>query len=295
MSTNNNNENGLALLDRESTVERFAKIFSGVHGVSLERAAQLFEVEKFSFQRTLTEKAIEGVSDVSKFGVFLDVISNGLSFSGQMNHVYMMSRNVKTGKKGADGKDIYEKRLVYSTAPDGKIFLAQKAGSIERVTKPTIVYDCDTYGVTDTDGVKKITYVKKQRQPNSKIVAGFVYVVFADGSREPFDMDLDDIDRLKAYSSRNNKKWVNGAYQAGDPNPLYTSHHGGIDPGFFGAKLINGALKNIRKAGMQGQHEVEDIEYEAVPNTQAFTGADESEPDTDDQPPTNTDETPESF
>jgi len=292
-----NTNNQVSVLDQPSTAERFAKIFSGVHGVGLERAAQMFEVERLAVTRELSEKAIDGVSEISKAGVFLDVITNGLSFSGQMKHVYMMSRNVKTGKKGPDGKDIYEKRLVYSTAPDGKIFLCQRAKSIERVTKPVIVYDCDTYSVTDTGGVKKITYVKKERQPNSKIVAGFVYLVFPDGSREPFDMDLDDIARLRGYSARNNRKWVNGRWETGDPNPLYSSHNGGIDPGFFGAKLINFALKNIRKAGVQSEYETEDIEYEPVVDPASPEFQPDAEPEIQpDNPATDPlDENPDSF
>ena len=191
-----NEERQIALIDKPETGQRFALIFSAVHSVPLKEAEQMFEVEKFSFKRALSEKAIEGVTDLSKMGVFLDVISNGLSFSGQMQHVYMQTRNVKTGKKGSDGKDIYEKRLVYSTAPDGKIYLAEKAGSISRVGKPTIAYDCDTYMVEDIDGRKKITYKKAAHRPaDAKIVGGFIYVTFPDGAVEPYDMDMDDVER----------------------------------------------------------------------------------------------------
>lgn len=257
----------LSLIDRPGTAERFAKIFAAVHGVDIARAAQMFEVEAFSFKRKLSESAIVDVTDISRMGVFLDVISNGLSFSGQMNHVYMIARKVKTGKKDDKGKDIYEKRLTYSTAPDGKIYMAQKAGSIDRVTKPVIVYEGDTWGVQETEGVARLTYVKRQPRSSNKIIAGFVYIVFPDGAREPFWMDVDDIERLKNYSAKNNRKWENGGWVTGDPNALYSSEHGGIDAGFFGAKLINFALKNIRRAGLQGVYETEDIEATYVADT----------------------------
>lgn len=264
MSATNNE---LSIIDKKETAERFAKIFSGVHNVDIARAAQMFEVEKFSFVRFLEEKAIEGVTDLSKMGVFLDVISNGLSFSGQMTHVYMMSKNVKTGRKEG-GKDVYEKRLVYQTAPDGKIYLAQKAGSIDRVTKPVIVYDCDEWGVSDTGGKIKLHYVKSaHRPPDAKIIAGFIYVIFPNDIREPFYMDMDDIDRLKLYSARNNRKWDGTKFVTGDPNALYTSHKGQIDPGFFASKLINFSMKNIRRAGLSSPNEVDDVEFEYVPDT----------------------------
>jgi hypothetical protein len=283
-------EKQLSLIDRPGTAERFAKIFAAVHGVDLARAAQMFEVERFSFMRKLSEAAIVDVTDVSRMGVFLDVISNGLSFSGQMNHVYMMARNVKTGRK-ENGKDVYEKRLTYSTAPDGKIYMAQKAGSIERVTKPVIVYEGDTWGVQQTEGVATITYVKRQPRSSNKIIAGFVYVIFPDGAREPFWMDADDIERLKAYSAKNNRKWDEGSrkYVTGDPNALYSSEHGGIDAGFFGAKLINFALKNIRRAGLQGVYETEDIEYQAIDQPSPAEVIDNPSPEFQ------ADEEPESF
>src|SRR5579859_5805439 len=100
-------DNELSLIDRPDTQDRFVKIFSAVHNMPMERASNMFEVEKFSFQQELLEKAIEGVSDLSKMGVFLDVISNGLSFSRQLKHVFLMTRSVKTGRKDGNGKDIY--------------------------------------------------------------------------------------------------------------------------------------------------------------------------------------------
>jgi recombinational DNA repair protein RecT len=273
-------EKAISLIDRPGTAERFAKIFAAVHGVDLARAAQMFELEAFSFKRKLSESAIVDVTDISRMGVFLDVISNGLSFSGQMNHVYMMTRNVKTGRK-ENGKDVYEKRLTYSTAPDGKIYMAQKAGSIERVTKPIIVYEGDTWGVQQTEGLATITYQKRQPRSSNKIIAGFVYVIFPDGAREPFWMDADDIERLKAYSAKNNRKWDENSrkYVTGDPNALYSSEHGGIDAGFFGAKLINFALKNIRRAGLQGVYETEDIEYQAIDQPHADQVVDTPSPE----------------
>jgi hypothetical protein len=134
-----------------------------------------------------------------------------------------------------------------------------------------------------------ITYVKRQPRSSNKIIAGFVYVIFPDGVREPFWMDVDDIERLKQYSARNNRKWENGGWVTGDPNALYSSEHGGIDAGFFGAKLINFALKNIRRAGLQGVYETEDIEYQAIDQPHADQVADTPSPEF------TPDEEPESF
>jgi RecT family len=254
----------LSLIDRPGTAERFAKIFAAVHGVDLARAAQMFEVERFGFLRELSEKGVGGdCTEVSKMGVFLDVISNGLSFSGQLKHVYMMTRNVKDGKGG------FQKRLVYSTSPDGKTFLAQKAGSIDRVTKPIMVYEGDDFGIgTKENGEPVVIHKPKIPRTSNKLIAGYVYIVFPDGAREPYWMDMADMDRLKKYSAKNNRGEANALYSAGES--------GQPDAGFFGAKLINFALKNIRRAGLTGQFEVEDIDYVDTP-TAEFTPDKESE------------------
>jgi hypothetical protein len=77
------------------------------------------------------------------------------------------------------------------------------------------------------------------------------------GKREPYWMDLSDIQRLAGYSAKQNAKWDAAKKEKvpGDPNALYNVN-GQIDPGFFGAKLINFALKNVRKSVITSQFEV---------------------------------------
>lgn len=231
-------------IEAPETVERFAKIFGAVQKLNTEEAKQTHAVESFHFLKEITEKNLHDVSPISAMGVFLDVVSNGLSFASGAKHVYLMTRNVNVGTKD---QPRWEKRLVYSTSPDGKIFQAQRAGSIEYVTKPVIVYEGDDFAVsTNEHGEQIIRHQVKFPRASQKIVAGYVYVVFKGGKREPFWMDQQDIERLKGYSAKQNK---------GNANALYNVN-GQIDPGFFGAKLINFALKNVRKSGIASQFEV---------------------------------------
>jgi recombinational DNA repair protein RecT len=219
----------------------------------------MYEVEKFHFMRELAEKQIgQDVTAISAMGVFLEVVGNGMSFSQASKHVYIMSRSVKT----ANG---YEKRLVYSTSPDGKIFQCQRAGSIDYVTKPVIVYEGDEFGIgTNDQGNQIVRHTVKVPRASQKIIAGYVYVVYKNGTREPFWMDMNDIERLKGYSAKQNRD--RGA------NALYASGvDGQIDTGFFGAKLISFALKNVRRSVISAQHEVDEeimeqaVTYEQLP------------------------------
>jgi recombinational DNA repair protein RecT len=233
-------------IESEQMLQKFTQIFSAVQKVGKGDAEDMYRVESFHFMKELTEKGLQDVSPISAMGAFLDVVSNGLSFASSAKHVYLMTRNVNTAPKNEAPK--WERRLVYSTSPDGKIYQAQRSGAIEYVTKPVIVYEGDEFAVgTNESGEQIIRHQVKFPRSSQKIVAGYVYVVFKGGKREPYWMDLNDIKRLAGYSAKQNK---------GTANALYGGESGQIDTGFFGAKLINFALKNVRKSGTASQFEV---------------------------------------
>lgn len=235
-------------IKNQETEARFSKIFSAVHKCTPEQGKGMHEAESFSFLKELTEKNITDVTPVSAMGVYLDVVRNGLSFSSASKHVYLMARSVKNGNN-------WEKRLVWDTTQDGKIYQCQKSGSINRVTKPVICYEGDTFEEVMENGVTNVIY--KRGRTGDKVIGGFVYVVFPDGTREAVVMYPEDIERLKGYSARQNKD--RGA------NALYSSAPGGqIDPGFFASKLIKFALKNVRKSGVVSEYQQEIEQSDAI-------------------------------
>lgn len=235
-------------IDAAPTVDKFKKMFMAVHKVDEQSATQMFEVEKFSFLKEVNERGLIDVTPISAMGVFLDITSNGLSFGSSAKHVYLMTRNVKNAAGG------YEKRLVYSTSPDGKIYQAQRSGAIDYVTKPVLIYEGDDFGIsTNEHGEQIIRHTIKFPRASQKIIAGYVYTVYKGGKREPFWMDVNDIERLKGYSAKNNGR----SGQPGTANALYTSNSGQIDTGFFSSKLISFALKNVRKSALPSQYEVQ--------------------------------------
>lgn len=285
-------------IESPKTEARFIQIFQGIHRVDANRAQGMFQTERFNFMRQLQERNIPGnITELSARGVFLEVVSNGMNFSEQSKHVYLMSRKVNIAPKGKPKQ--YEMRLVYSTQPDGKIFICQRAGSIKDVTKPVMVYEGDDWDQELAPDGKQILVHKRKKPRGTKIIAGYIFIIHPDGYREPFWMEIEDIERLKGYSSRNNAQWDDDAKKMvpGPANALYTSNGGQIDPGFFGAKLINFGLKNKRKARYVNEHEVDDDDaytpdiyippsHQLTDDAPAYTA--DTEPDTTDAEPVTT-------
>lgn len=253
----------------EKTKEKFTALFMGIHKCSKEQAEQIFQNETFSFLKIREENPdLLDCTPLSTMGCFLEAVNSGLSFSKAKGHVYLSFRNITVKK----GKDSYkEKRLVWDASPDGHVYLRQRVGSVQSVTTPKMVYDCDDYRITEGDNPTIFHAPKLPRPSNSQIVFGYCYVIDEKGNKNPFWIDADGIDRLKKFSEKNNGEWVqdNGKWKKipGKANELYTSHHGGIDPGFFAAKLKKFAVKDYRKSELPawvGEH-MADIDSPSEP------------------------------
>lgn len=212
------------------TIDKFVAVFAAKNGVDQQTALHTYEMEKLHFMTQLQD--IRTCSMVSTLQCFLEVVGNGLSFNQTNKHVYLMPRG---------------ERLTYQVSANGMIYQAKQAGSIKRVEKPVIVYEGDELKREYVDGKLQINYTPADRTGNEKIVGGFVYIVYTDDSREGIYMDYPAIERLAKYSAKQNK---------GKANVLYSSNDGQIDEGFFQTKLIKYALKNVRKNGSYGTHEV---------------------------------------
>jgi len=92
----------------ESAKDKFVKICQAARKVDFETAEQVFEVEKFNFLKSIEEggEYMQSCTQLSMTGVFLEVVSNGLSFDRAARQVYIIPRSVKVGNR-------YEKRLGY--------------------------------------------------------------------------------------------------------------------------------------------------------------------------------------
>lgn len=255
-------------IDGEATADKFAMVVSAAGKMPIEDARKVYEVEKLNFLKMLGENTAlpANITPISAAGVFLEVVGNGLSFSSTAKHVFCLSRNVK------NSAGQYEARLYFQPQPSGHIFLAEQAGSINRMEDPIVVYEGDKFECgTDQNNKKWISHTKSYPRKSSVIMLVYCVVIYPDGSREPFWLDIDDMKRLAGFSEKQNSKWVNGQRQRGKANALYTSGaNGQPDEGFWKSKVINFALKNKRKkplqfkqflAGNEEAEETENVEY----------------------------------
>lgn len=243
-----------AQFDKPETSDKFKKFYLAMNkGVDETTAAQQYELEKFNFLNEIHTKGYNDCTQISIMGVFLDVMSAGLTFNKQAQHVYMMTRNVEV-KQPNGQKSIWEKRLVFQIQADGKEFLAIKAGSISRTTKPIIVYRGDKWGKRTNEKGEMIPVYEYNENHTDEIIAGFIGLKYPDGSNDFYFMEKEDIDRLKAYSKKQNER--NKDVEKRVPNPLYSSNNGQIDIGFFKTKLMTHALNHIGKAPIAKANEV---------------------------------------
>lgn len=219
--------------------EKFVSIYQAVHKVDNESAKNFFEVEAFNFKKRIEENDyLKDCTELSIAGVFLEVISNGLSFDKSANHVYLIPRSVKVGDK-------WEKRLTYTEAADGLVYLTKSAGSIESASV-SLVYDGDDISVITENNHKIINHKPAIPRASNKIIGGFAIITLnKNGDTDAFWMDVSEVARLMAYSKKSNKSRKN---PEGKANALYTSGiDGQIDEGFFKTKVLKAALKDYPK------------------------------------------------
>ncbi|TDQ79528.1 recombinase RecT [Sphingobacterium yanglingense] len=240
------------IVEIDAVKEKFIAMHNAIHGS--DKGEMIYHKEAFNFKKQLAETpGLKECSQLSLYGVFLDINVNGLSLEqGSKPDCYIIAKSHKTGKKDAQNKDIYEKRASLQVSPYGELKLRMRAGQVKYADNPVIVYDCDTFEIGLNERGKQVVlaYKKMSNRPEgAKIVASFVRIERPDGSYEMPYLDQDDIQRLKGYSERQNSKWddVQKKKVPGKANALYTSNGGQIDTGFLAAKTIKHAFSTYPK------------------------------------------------
>lgn len=225
-----------------SRLEKYSQVAKATHNLGTIDEAKtmvIYEAQFFGARLAAIDLNKHQLAVEIGANIFLEVIQAGMSFSSEANHIYLQP-NFQNSKK-----------LDYYTTPEGDIYRCQRAGSINHTTKTVMVYEGEPFKFgTNNEGKQIILHQGQLYQQKPPIVAGYFFIVFSDGSREPYWMDMADVDRLKKRSRGKN----------GGPNELYSSFNGGIDPGFFGAKLIKHGLKDIRKTPIYGAAIEDDVD-----------------------------------
>lgn len=232
------------IVESDKVEQKFIQMYNAIHGTGV--GVQIYHKEVFNFQKLLTENPdLQKCSNMSLYGCFLDMAVNGLSLDPTGRpHCYLIPRKAKTGYKDDKGKDIYEERASVSVTGYGELVMRQRAGQIKYTDNPVVVYEGDIFQPELVGGKKVITYKAAVPRKSNRIIGAFICIVRNDGSEDYQWLLEGDIDRLKGFSERNNKKWDNNArkYVPGEANALYTSNGGQIDPGFLENKMIKHAF-----------------------------------------------------
>jgi hypothetical protein len=282
----------IELVELDFVKDKFITLHNQFNGN--ERGEQEYHLQVFNYKKMLSETpALRECSPLSLYGVFLDINVNQLSLEqGNKPDCYITTRNFKVGEH--EGKAVYEKRAQLAISPYGEVKMRMRSGQIKYADNPIVVYDCDNFkiGINDKGKLVCKEYDAKLPRPNdSKIVACFVRVERHDGSFEMPYLDMKEVERLRAYSNKNNF----GNAQNDKSNALYTSNGGQIDTGFLKAKTLKHAFKSYPKVPTGKFSTLEPaLEEEVLPsevdygfnpedmNTQTFQDVDHEEVNKDD-------------
>lgn len=241
--------NPMEIVKDELVRQRFIDLYGALWGESNDEA--VYEREAIHFNRLLADNAnLKACTSISVFIAFIDLAVCGLSVEpGTRALAYLQPRRYKTGKKDANGKDIYEQRCTLIISGYGELIQRTRAGQIRHADNPVIVYEGDGFSFTDKGGTKSVEYTLNINHNSQKPVACFMRITRADGSIDYAVLLEEDWRRLAEYSGRANKKWDdNTRTYVETPNTLYTSGEGNrIDSGFLMAKCIKHAFKTYPK------------------------------------------------
>lgn len=240
------------ITEHEAVQAKFIDMYNKIHGT--QHGEMTYHKETFNFKKLIAENDdLKKCTPLSLYSVFLDIAMNGLSLEqGSKPLAYIIPRNANVGTRE---NPQWEKRAYLVVSPYGELVMRIRAGHIKHADNPVIVYAGDTFGVfIDENGNKKIKYEGKiPRDPNAPIIGCFIKLVRPDGTVDYEYMTMEDVDRLKGYSEKNNK---------GKTNALYTSNKGQIDPGFLAGKMIKHAFRTYPKIRLSGVSTITETELD---------------------------------
>lgn len=211
---------------------------------------QVYEREANFFNKLIRESEyLRACTPLSVFFAFIDLAVQGISVEpGARALAYLIPRGYKTDKVDGNGKNIYENHCVLNISGQGELYLRARAGQIHHADNPVVVYEGDDFEFGERDGRKYVNYCMRMPRTSNHIVACFMKITRTDGTIDYAVMVESDWIRLSGYSAENNKKWDYQRKQwVKNPNALYTSEAGGIDPGFLRSKCIKHAFGSYPK------------------------------------------------
>lgn len=239
------------ITDHEAVQEKFVDMYNKIHGTS--HGEMIYNKETFNFKKMIAESAeLRKCTPISLYSVFLDLAMNGLSLEqGSKPLAYIIPRNANVGTRD---QPQWEKRAYLVVSPYGELVMRIRAGQIKHADNPVIVYEGDTFSIyIDENGMKKVRYEGMIPRKSNKIIAAFIKLVRPDDTIDYEYLTIEDVDRLKMYSAKNNK---------GAANELYSSNDGQIDAGFLAGKMIKHAFRTYPKIRLSGISTITETELD---------------------------------
>ena len=267
-----NNMKPLDIVKNDAIKERFIQVYDTLWGGG--EAAYMRESTYFNALLRDDDKK-QRTTKFSIFTAFFDIAICGLSLEpGAKALAYLQPRNYNVGV-GADGKKIYESRLILTVSGYGELVLRTRCGQIRHADNPVLVYEEDDFSFSDCDGRKQVNYVCHLPHASNHIVACYLRITRADGSTDYGIMLEEDWLRLQGYSEKNNRRWDNDKKQwVETANELYHSRDGMIDTGFLKAKCIKHAFSTYPKVRIGNGTELESQQVDEQPETDYYQVSD---------------------
>ena len=252
------------IAENERVKNQFVKLLTTIHHMPEADAETVYERESMYYKKAITESAkLQGCDNISLYSAFLEIAITGLSIQpGGKSEAFLESRSVKSGKKDPETKkDIYinNARLVISAY--GELNMRIRSGQIVRMSNPIVLYDGDHFQPHTTPrGELTIDYRPAIPRKSNTIIGCYVCITLPNNGIDFKWLLNDDIERLKKYSAKANKKWDDEkrCYVEGDPSALYSGNTGQIDPGFLEAKTIKHAMRSYTKLRVSDSVSFED-------------------------------------
>ena len=255
---------------------QFITTLMKIHRMSQEEAETIFSKESLYYRKSFqTNDKLTQCTGISLYSAFLEIAVNNLSIQpGQKSEAYLESRSTKVKQTGA--ADAWVQTASFVITAYGELNLRIRSGQIIRMNNPIILYEGDHFQPKSNDrGELTIEYMPCIPRKSQTIYGSYVCIVLPNNGLDFKWLLLDDIERLKGYSLRQNKT---------SANALYTSEKGGIDPGFLSTKTIKHAMAAYTKLRI-GEFVSFEGEIEEVEASAAFTAETQNQPEPDSKEP----------
>jgi len=241
--------------------EVFIATLVGLHGLTKEKAEAFWLRESTYFTKVVETTNFKDCTEISLKNAFSEIASNFVSIQpGGRAEAFLSTRNSNIGNK-ENPKWVTVCQLTIQVY--GELNMRLRAGHLKHAHNPIVLYEGDTFQPRTNEAGKLIVEYspKIPRAKDAKIFGCYVHLELEGGINDFKWMLMDDIERLRDFSNRNNcKQWEKDKGVTGKENDLYGKDGKQIDPGFLAAKTLKHAMKTLPKLRLSDGVVIEDDE-----------------------------------